>query len=156
MPRFSSVPFRFSPVTLERQNQRFDLILRGVRHIGCSYEGHVFFGNPEADEATERNPSNGYAASFYVFGHGDCYGAPGHCEPARARQAYDMTPPPASLPLEVHVNITEGIIRAAESTEADELTLTIVPVANRTAPTLDVDENRLMEITGRVSIVAYA
>ena len=66
MPVRKSKPFRMNPASLERPNQRFDLILRDVRHIGVSYEGRIFFNNPDANEETEKTPETGYAGSFYV------------------------------------------------------------------------------------------
>lgn len=38
----------------------------------------------------------------------------------------------------------------------DDVTMTIVPIANRNVRGLSVDDKRSMEIAGRASIVAYA
>lgn len=153
MPRLTSKSFDFSPGD---RNRRFDLILRGVRHIGCSYEGRVFFNNDDADEGTETSRANGYAGSFFVFGKGDCYGAPGHCDPPTARLPYDDTPPPSSLPLEIHLEVTKALLEISDGAQSTAMTLTVVPIANRTAPDLAVDEDRLMEISGPISIVGYS
>lgn len=152
MPRLTSRSFEFASGDL---NRRFDLILRGVRHIGCSYEGRVFFNNDDANEKTKRTLKNGYAGSFFVFGKGDCYGASGHCDPRTDRLPYDDTPPPPSLPMEIHLEVTDALLKIAKRSKSAAMTLTVVPIANHSAPHLEVDKERLMEISGPISIVGY-
>ncbi len=60
--------------------KRADLIFEGVDHIGDSYEVRVFFNNKKASAKTSRTAENGYAGRFVVFGHGQCFGADGHCD----------------------------------------------------------------------------
>jgi len=156
MPKLVTKPFKFPIGGLERSNQRFDVILRGVSHIGCSYEGRVFLNNVKATEKTATTSRNGYAKSFYIFGHGDCYGAPGHCDPLTERLPYDDTPASASLPLEIHVNITAALKRASKNSKNSEFTLTIVPIPDTSTPNLKVDSKKVMIIDGPISIVAYA
>ncbi len=156
MPVYISEPFQFQPSSFEHSKQRFELIVRGVRHIGPSYEARVFVGQNSANEETEPTEENGFAGRFHILGHGDCYGAPGHCGPAQQRLAYDTTPPLSSRPIEIHVNITNGLKRAAEAAEGQDLILSIVPIPNRSCPSIDIDEKRVMEVDGRVSIVGYA
>ena len=63
---------------------RADLEFIGVEHAGASYEARVYVNNPTADVNTEPTEGNGYAGSFYVFGHGGCFGDAGHCDVWRA------------------------------------------------------------------------
>lgn len=40
----------------------------------------VFLNNPDAGAATPPRAEHGYAGYLSVFGHGTCYGGPGHCD----------------------------------------------------------------------------
>src|SRR4051812_41193426 len=53
---------------------RADLEFHDLKHDRDSYEGRVFLNSPGAGLETALAPEDGYAASFYVFGHGPCYG----------------------------------------------------------------------------------
>src|SRR5437868_12271147 len=57
---FAAGPHRF---------YRADLEIRGIYHGEASYEGRIFFNNPAANEDTAKTTENGYAGSFYIFGH---------------------------------------------------------------------------------------
>jgi hypothetical protein len=59
---------------------RVDLQFRGVDHSGPSYEAVVFFDNQKATASTPRTEDAGFAGSFYIFGHGGCFGELGHCD----------------------------------------------------------------------------
>ncbi len=59
---------------LPSQFSRADLEFIGVDHSGASYEARVFVNNPSADIGTQTNEANGYAGSYYIFGHGGCFG----------------------------------------------------------------------------------
>src|SRR6266480_3079079 len=52
---------------------RADLEFIGVDHSGASYEGRVYLNNANADANTQPTEMNGYAGSFYIFGHGGCF-----------------------------------------------------------------------------------
>jgi hypothetical protein len=118
---------------------RADLEFIGVEHAGASYEARVYLNNPTADVNTEPNEGNGYAGSFYVFGHGGCFGDPGHCdlhEPER--DAFD---PRRSHPLEPmkKVVVATEAIRAAAMT-GSRLNVTVVPVVTSWSEKVDTDD----------------
>src|SRR5690242_17965704 len=71
---------------------RADLVFEGVDHAGVSYEGRIFLNNEGADEKTPKTPSNGYAGSYHIFGHGGCFGDVGHCDIHGLPRAYDPRP----------------------------------------------------------------
>lgn len=110
----------------ERDFVRADLIFYGVSHRGESYQARVFVDRPDATVATPPDLDAGYAGSFTVFGHGGCFGDPGHCDPnGRLTDAFDVRPPhPMTLWTKV-VIATDALRRAS----ADTITLTVVPVA---------------------------
>lgn len=109
--------------------RRADLVFYGVDHSRESYEGRVFFNNPEADASTPRDPLQGYAGSFHVFGHERCVGGPGHCNPDWGvsedfidyRRAHHMEPH------EKAVEVTEALRRAAAESQAVTLTVVAIP-----------------------------
>ncbi len=110
----------------------------------------MYVNNAEADQATERTAANGYAGSYYVFGHGGCYGDEGHCEVA-VRAPYDPRPPHGLSPTRKVVVATEAIRAAAG--KGEKLTVTVVPVVLSTTDRVPEDE-RLPNFQA-VSVIAY-
>jgi tyrosinase len=107
--------------------QRADLQLHGVKHSGDSYEGRVFLGAPDADPRTPREPEAGYAGSFYVFGHGPCYGDEGHCEvPAGPIHPFDYRRPHPLNRAVIVVTITDALRQMIEA-GSSEVEVTVIP-----------------------------
>lgn len=95
--------------------QRADLHFHGLGHRGDSYEGRVFLNSPEASASTPRELDSGYAGSFYVFGHGPCYGDEGHCEvPQGPIHPFDYRRPHPLNPRLAVVTITDALRRIIE------------------------------------------
>jgi hypothetical protein len=94
---------------------RADLQIHGLKHNGDSYEGRVFLDNADADPRTPCELESGYAGSFYVFGHGPCYGDDGHCEVAAGPiHPFDYRRPhPLNRQVAV-VTVTEALRRAID------------------------------------------
>jgi hypothetical protein len=66
--------------TTVQKSIKTTLVFQGINHAGPSYEGRVFLNNKRANEKTKTTSANGYAGSFFIFGHGGrCYGGSGHC-----------------------------------------------------------------------------
>jgi len=105
-----------------------DLEIQGIDHSQSSYEGRVFFDNPGANATTPRTFEHGYAGSFYIFGHGGCFGDIGHCEIQGKRDIYDFRDPHPLLPTKARVPVTEALRRMAKSKQ--EITITVVPVVS--------------------------
>ena len=127
MTKFVSNPIRLPVRELENEFERADLEFHGVDHSGPSFEARVFLNNPDADESTKLTEDSGYVGSFYIFGHGGCYGDFGHCEvPAGARRPFDKRPPHPLKPVEKRLTVTEVLRKIAE--KSGEITVTVVPV----------------------------
>jgi hypothetical protein len=106
---------------------RADIEFHGVTHEGDSYEGRVFLNTPEASLGTPVEAEAGYAGSFYVFGHGPCWGDEGHCEvPSGPIHPFDYRRPHPLLPEVMILPITEALQRVIDS-GASDLTVTVVP-----------------------------
>jgi tyrosinase len=122
--RITSAPIRL-PGTAAFTRADFEFV--GVDHSGPSYEARVFIGNAAADETTPATPDAGYAGAFYVFGHGGCYGAPGHCDIHGPIHPYDRRLP-HQLTLQTKlIQVTDAIKRLVAA-GADTATVTIVAV----------------------------
>jgi len=108
---------------------RADIVITGVDHSSISYEVRLFLNNPSADAATPRTPEAGYAGRFTVFGHGGCYGDPGHCDmPSASDDPTDLRPAHPLTPLDTYVTITDPLQRLLADGGALE-TVTLVPLS---------------------------
>lgn len=106
---------------------RADLHFHGVQHRGSSYEGRVFLDAPDADHRTPRELDAGYAGSFYIFGHGPCFGDDGHCEvPAGPIHPFDYRRPHPLHARVAVVTITEALLRRIDA-GGSEFDVTVVP-----------------------------
>ncbi|MCB9589620.1 MAG: tyrosinase family protein [Polyangiaceae bacterium] len=78
-----------------------------------SFEILAFINNPDATEQTPcTDPS--YAGRLMLFGHGDCHGARGHCNPRMAERGdYDLRPdhPLRFSKTKFQIDITRGLRR---------------------------------------------
>ncbi|MBW4623316.1 MAG: hypothetical protein KME17_28650 [Cyanosarcina radialis HA8281-LM2] len=116
---------------------RADIIFEGVDRSGISYEGRVFLNNPNADENTPTTLENGYADSFYVFGHGGCFGDPGHCDLRVGSRPYDRRSQHPLTPLNIRVTATDAIEQILQN--GNDLTVTVVPVVHAPDDRLEMD-----------------
>lgn len=140
-------------IAVERLGAEFtraDIEFEGLDHSGSTYEGRVFVNNLEADAATAPSPDNGYAGSFYIFGHGGCYGDEGHCDVV-PRSPYDPRPPHGLWPTRKVVVATDAVRRAVAA--GDSLTVTVVPVLMST--TDNVPDGETIPKFDVVSVVTY-
>jgi len=116
---------------------RADIEFHGVDHSGSSYEGRVYLNNPDADAGTDTTDENGYAGSYFIFGHGGCYGDEGHCD-VKPRGPYDPRPPHELWPMRKVVIATDAIRRAVEA--GPTMTITVVPIIGATTDKVPEDE----------------
>jgi len=108
---------------------RADLEFRGVDHSGPSFEARIFLDNRRATADTARDVSEGYAGSFWVFGHGGCFGELGHCDiPTGPSGPFDKRPPHPLTPHFKTVIVTEAFKRVLQTSEAKTILVTIVPI----------------------------
>lgn len=137
-------PFTSKPVSIdfagpEHRFYRADIEFDGLYHGEASYEGRVFLNNPKADAATPKTLENGYAGSFYVFGHGGCLGDPGHCEINETRrESYDFRPPHPLTPALKRVTVTDALREIAKRRK--QVTVTVVPVVAAANELCDRDD----------------
>jgi hypothetical protein len=139
---------------LEDAFYRADLIIHGLDHSGPSYEGRVFINNPNAKYDTPDDAAQGYAGSFFVFGHGGCLGDEGHCDINRPSARFNMIPNPL-VPDKISLIVTEKIKELGKTT--DEFIITIVPKlsgGSERACQKDADLKKVV-LVHRISIETY-
>ena len=120
---------------------RADLVFYGIDHSGSSFEADIYFGAKAGSGPDD--PS--YAGSFWIFGHGGCFGDIGHCDIPTQVDRFDLRPPHQLLPATRVVTVTESVRRLVE---AGEKTIPVTVVArtpgNRSDKVLQFDTVRLL------------
>lgn len=110
-----------------------ELIFESVDHSDASFEALIYFNNPTADQTTGRSAETGYVGSFDIFGHGRCFGAPGHCAvPNRPLRHGDLREPHALTPVQKRVVITDALKHVLTTNEGGLTSMKIVPVTRAT------------------------
>ena len=143
MKRYVSEPLPLPDLDIT-QISRADAVFTGVDHSAESYEARVFVGNRSANFDTPRDPDRGYAGSFTVFGHGGCFGEPGHCDPDLGyRDDFDVRPPHPLKPLTKTVRITEALRKRATD---GEVVITVVAADGRGERPVPSDAMRFEEL----------
>lgn len=106
---------------------RAEVRLLRVPQLPRSCFVRVFLNLPDADARTPLS-HNSYAGYLAVFGHGECYGGPGHCDPPPARpRKYDRRPPNHNKPRNHRVDVTKAVRRLIAA-GAKSLTVTLVVI----------------------------
>ena len=101
----------------------------GVDHAGPSYEARVFLNNQNANAETPLNRDSGYAGSFHIFGHGNCFGDVGHCDvDERGKAPHDFRGAHPLTPARKLVKVTETL-KFILGRDGKLSQVTVVPVA---------------------------
>jgi tyrosinase len=102
----------------------------------------VFLNLPDADAQTLITHEN-YAGYLAVFGHGSCYGGPGHCDPPpRQRREYDLRPRHHNTPRNHRINVSECARRLfARGAASIQITLVVIGVDYQ-------EDNELLRLEG--------
>lgn len=102
------------------------LHLQGMRPPRKSYEVRVFVGEESADASTTTRGNPRFGGRLFFFGHGECFGAPGHCNPDQAaRGIFDRRPGHPLAPRNYSLDITSAVQQYKGSAE-DEVRLSFV------------------------------
>jgi tyrosinase len=138
------------PIELPESDEldRADLIFLGIDHAGASFEARLFLDAPDADHSAGRDHP-ACAGSFYVFGHGGCFGDEGHCDVPGEREPFDHRPPHPLEPAIRVVTVTDAI-KAKIAGGAGTVTVTVVAhaVADHPNDVLAFDTVRLAVYRG--------
>jgi tyrosinase len=139
--RFTSAPIELPPA--DRSFERADLIFYGLDHSGASYEGQVFL-DARGVGADADDGHRAYVGSFFIFGHGGCFGDVGHCDIPAARDPFDLRPPHQLEPALRVLTVTDAVkALLGRGVEAAKVTVNARTADRKEADVLAFDTIRL-------------
>jgi tyrosinase len=119
--RFTSAPVELPPA--DRPFERADLIFYGLDHSGASFEARVFM-DPRGVGRDADSGHRAYVGTFFIFGHGGCFGDVGHCDLPRDRDPFDLRPAHQLEPALRILTVTDPVRRLLErGVEAAKVTV---------------------------------
>ncbi len=139
--RFASQPIDI-PEPVRHAFERAEVRLHRVPQLPRSCFIRVFLNLPDANASTPLDNPN-YAGYLAVFGHGACFGGPGHCDPPPPRpRKYDLRPRSHNTPRTHRVNVTKCAKQLLKG-GATTLTVTLVVIGADYR-----EENELLRLEG--------
>lgn len=122
--------FVSKPIAVPERSRSFhkaEIRLHWVPQLERSCFIRVFLNLPEANAQTDWRDNTHFAGYLAIFGHGACYGGPGHCAapPARSRD-YDIRTPGHNAPRNHRIDITDCARRLLESSDSLQITLLVI------------------------------
>ncbi|MEA2819169.1 MAG: tyrosinase [Bradyrhizobium sp.] len=138
--RFVSKPIKIAKNV--RKFRKAEIRLHWVPQLMRSCFIRAFINQPGADASTPMRDNPHYAGYLAIFGHGECYGGPGHCDlpPVRAR-AYDQRPRNHNTPRNHRIDVTEAARRVLANSDQAQITLVVIGVDYR-------EERDLLKLEG--------
>jgi tyrosinase len=122
---------------------RVDLIFYGIDHSGSSYEANVFM-DPRGVGRDADASHRAYVGTFYIFGHGGCFGDVGHCDIPQEEDPFDLRPPHQLEPALRILTVTDAVTRLLErGVEAAKVTVVARSEGRAPNDVLDFDTVRL-------------
>ncbi|MCB9234953.1 MAG: tyrosinase family protein [Bacteroidia bacterium] len=117
---------------LRNHDGKVELRLHNVDQPQYSFGLRVFLNQPDANVNTPTTGNPNYAGSASFFGHGDCIGGPGHCDPPfEEKRSNDLRGRNHNAPGNIPLDITEAFNRIKEN--SDQLEISVVLVDNESA-----------------------
>jgi tyrosinase len=124
--RFVSRPMDI-PDTVRGAFRQAEVRLHRVPQLERSGFVRVFLNLPDATASTPIDHPN-YAGYLAIFGHGPCYGGPGHCDvPDRATREFDLRPRHHNTPRNHRITVTDAARRLLDA-GATSLQITLVVI----------------------------
>jgi len=124
--RFESAPIPVPDVT-RKGFRSAEVRLHRVPQLPRSCFIRVFLNVEQADASTPLNDP-GYAGYAAVFGHGECYGGPGHCDiPDEQGRKFDRRPRSMNTPRNHRIDVTRAVRRLlADGAQTIQITLVVI------------------------------
>jgi len=139
--RFTTDPIELPPA--DRPFARADLLFYGIDHSGASYEAMVFMDARGVGKDADLE-HKAYVGSFYIFGHGGCFGDIGHCDVHGHDDPFDLRPAHQLEPASRIVNVTDSVQALLErEVEAAKVTVVARSVGKAPKDVLAFDTVRL-------------
>jgi tyrosinase len=138
--RFVSAPIKIDPKA--RDFKKAEIRMHWVPQLARSCFIRAFLNQPGADAATPVRDNPHYAGYLAIFGHGECYGGPGHCElpPPRSRP-FDQRSRNHNTPRNHRLNVTAAARHMLQTGDELQITLLVIGVDYR-------EDNDLLRLEG--------
>lgn len=128
--RFTTDPIELPPA--DRPFDRADLLFYGIDHSGPSFEGMVFMDGRGVGK--DANPEHkAYVGSFFILGHGGCFGDVGHCDIPTQEDPFDLRPAHQLEPALRILTVTDAV-KDLLAREVDAAKVTVIARAGGSAP----------------------
>jgi tyrosinase len=139
--RFVSKQIELSDI-VRNSFKEVEVRLHRVPQLSRSCFIRVFLNLPDANAATPLDDDH-YAGYLAIFGHGACYGGPGHCDPPPPRRRdYDLRPRSHNTPRNHRINVTKCARRLfASGATSLQITLVVIGVDYQ-------EDNELLRLEG--------
>jgi len=130
------------PETVRTSFREAEVRLHRVPQLPRSCFIRVFLNLPDANASTSIEDPH-YAGYLAIFGHGPCYGGPGHCDlPPIQPRRYDLRPRSHNTPRNHRVNVTKAARRLLEAGATSlQITLVVIGADYR-------EDNELLRLDG--------
>lgn len=124
--RFVSAPIPVPDAT-HKGFRTAEVRLHRVPQLPRSCFIRVFLNVDQADASTPLSDP-GYAGYAAVFGHGECYGGPGHCDlPDEQGRKFDRRPRSMNTPRNHRIDVTRAVRRLlADGAQTIQITLVVI------------------------------
>jgi tyrosinase len=106
--KFTSDPIELPPA--DHAFVRSDLLFHGLDHSGASFEARVFV-DPRGVSRDADSGHRAYVGSFFILGHGGCFGDVGHCDIPSDRDPFDLRPAHQLEPTLRILTVTDAVRR---------------------------------------------
>jgi tyrosinase len=109
--KFTTDPVELPPA--DHPFERSDLLFYGLDHSGASYEARVFM-DPRGVGRDADAGHRAYVGSFFILGHGGCFGDVGHCDIPSERDPFDLRPAHQLEPALRILTVTDAVRQLLE------------------------------------------
>jgi tyrosinase len=123
--RFVSKPIKLDAAA--KGFRKAEVRLHWVPQLMRSCFVRAFLNQPGADATTELQGNPHFAGYLAIFGHGACYGGPGHCDPPPPRpRDYDLRTRSHNTPRNHRIDVTKAAKHLLQKTDRLQITLLVI------------------------------
>lgn len=116
----------------EHAFKRADLLFHGIDHSGPSYEAQVFMATRGVGAEAGRG-HRAYVGSWFIFGHGGCFGDVGHCDIPIERDPFDLRPPHQLEPATRILTVTDALTAMLQQGQSTAKITVVAQTEGRTS-----------------------
>lgn len=138
--RFTSKAIELPPA--DHAFERADLIFYGLDHSGDSFEGQVFLDSRGVSREAGAD-HRAYVGSFFILGHGGCFGDVGHCDIPGTRDRFDLRPAHQLEPALRILTVTDAVKDLLERGREQAVVTVVAKASGRSNEVLAFDTVRL-------------